>query len=225
MKLTIATEPAIMQAANTESDMELTIDTVFDLKLTIANTLSDVKLTIATEPAFEQVFATKSDMEMETDIEKLFIALLPGTAATCEGVCRSLRHAWTPGASDVAGVNVEALDFLFEFVLDPRWSLGPIPRGIGPSAIQSHLSRCVALGEEVLSIASRFVLHHCAHGCTELQCRAFDAQVTVSMARGRKGLQHVCNVAEAGALSELPSIPRAPPKASRAKYKAVSKRR
>ena len=209
---------------------QLSIDLQHVISTNAAAELQGIKLQngLSIDAAAEQQDSkAAADLLLPPEIanEKLFTALVPGTAATSEGVCRSLLHAWLPGASGIAGADAEALDYLLEFVLDPQWSLAPLSKGTDSSAILSHLSRCVASGEEMLSIASKFVLHHCAPGCSASECRVFGAQVSAGMARGRQQLQHVCNVAEAAALSELPNLPKAPPKASSVRLKAVSKRR
>jgi hypothetical protein len=171
-----------------------------------------------TEKPPEQSFTDQSNIQF-------FAAVVPGTEATRGGVCNGLLHARLPEASGNVKADEVALDFLLEWVIDPQWSLILPPKESGSSAILEHFARCMASGGEMLCIASKFVLYHCAPGCSASECRAFDARVAGSTARGRRSLLDICNLAEAAALSGLPSLPKAPSNNSRARLKAISKRR
>jgi hypothetical protein len=199
----------------------------FKIDDTMINPENDDKSASVLTSADQPFTIKNSKIDVIADLpivnDKFFDTVVPGTAATSEGVCRCLLFARLPLAPDDEIRIAEAIDYLFEFILDPQWSLRPFSSSC-PSAIGSHFASCCDAGEDMLNLASKFLRPHCTVGCSGSQIRAHDAQTTVSMARGRRSLQHLCNTAEAAALSNIPCLPKGQPKASRARLKAISKR-
>ena len=157
-----------------------------------------------------------------------FAAVVPGDAATSESICRSLllcRMQDTSVIAEYSGASGAALDSLFEFLHYPQWCLVPFSSFSSQSAIVLHYSRCFASGKEMLSLASKFVLLLASVGCSARECRDLAKQISAGMARGQQLLQNRCNVAEAAALSALPNPPIGQPKTSKARLKAISKRK
>jgi len=198
IKFTIFEEFALEQAIDAESAAELTI------------AIESPKQTITPEVAI------MFPIVVESPTVPGFAAIVPGTAATREGVCRALSLARCAGAGDPP--DELAMDYLCEFIDDPHWSFAPLSAIAGTEAVRAHFSLCVDMGLEMLESACRYLKIHDSCPCSITSyCRRHGDS--------RRKLTDLVNQAEANMLSSMRIAPKAPVPDRRPKLKAISKRR
>jgi hypothetical protein len=143
-------------------------------------------------------------------------AIVPGTAATRDGVSQALRLARCAKVGDPP--DELAMDYLCEFLLDPHWIFAPLAVAAGAEEVRAHFISCADLGLDIIECTCRYLkMHDCHPGSV--------ADYDQGMVTCRRKLTDSVNLAAAKSLSGLQVAPKARALGRTPKLKALSKRR